>query len=126
MKSVRTLISFGTVILFAMMLSGCGSSVDENKPVSEVTAHAQTLDVSGLRDMAMQYKDAIMANKGEVEKLADKLKAMPATEMLGEEAKAIKNEMDDLTNSLTALQQRFQIYFDQLKSQDGDLTGLDL
>ena len=47
-------------------------------------------------------------------------------EMLGDEAKGLKAEVDTLTKSVSALKERFQVYYDKLKEKGGDLSGLTL
>jgi hypothetical protein len=76
--------------------------------------------------MAMKYKDAIMAKKGEVEKFTGELKDIPLTQMLGEEAKQLKSEIDALNKSVSALKERFEVYYNKLKEKGGDLSGLEL
>jgi flagellar capping protein FliD len=44
--------------------------------------------------------------------------------MMGEEAKQLKSDLDDLNQSISALQERFEVYYNQLKEQGGDLSGL--
>ena len=105
---------------------GCGKKADENKPVSEVEAETEKMDADKLRSMAMTYKDAIMAKRGEVEEFVGKLKEIPITKMLGDEAKGLKAEIENLDKSASALMERFQIYYKKLKEKDGDLSGLEI
>ena len=107
-------------------LSGCGDSASPDRPLSEIKEEAGSLDVDGLRAMAMKYKEAIVAKQGDVGKLADKLKEIPITEALGQDAKNLKVEVEDLTKSVKALKARFDVYYDKLKAQGADLSGLDL
>ena len=110
--------------LFAML--GCGKKADENKTISEVKAEAEKMDTNGLRAMAMAYKEAITAKKGDIEKLTAKLKDIPVTEILGNEATGLKADMENLEKSVSALQERFKIYYDKLKEKGGDLSGLEI
>ncbi len=110
--------------MFLLSIAGCGKSADENKPISEVKAEAERMDVASLRDMAMAYKDKIVAKKGEVEEIAAKLKAIPIANMLGEEAKGLKTDIDSLNTSMSNLRERFQIYYNKLKEMKGDTSGL--
>ena len=71
-------------------------------------------------------EDAIMAKKGDVDKLTAKLKEIPVTEMLGGEAKELKADLETLGKSLSALKDRFQVYYDKLKEKGGDLSGLEM
>jgi hypothetical protein len=99
---------------------------DESKPVSEVKTEAEKMDTGQLRAMAVTYKEAIVAKKGELEKLAAQLKEIPVTEMLGEKAKQLKANIDSLTKSVDALKERFEVYYAKLKEKSGDLSGLEL
>jgi hypothetical protein len=121
-KTVLSLI----LALSVLCLFGCGKKVDENKPLSEVKAEAEKMSVEDLKAMAMKYKDAIMAKKADVEKMTAKLKEIPVTQMLGEEAKKLQVDIDSLGKSLSALKERFQVYYDQLKTKGGDLSGLQI
>ncbi len=84
------------------------------------------MSVEKLRSMALTYKDAITAKKGEIEKIVGELKDIPVAKMLGDEAKGLKTEIDALTKSVSALKERFQVYYDKLKEKGGDLSGLTL
>jgi hypothetical protein len=115
---------FLTVCLLTAL--GCGKKADENKPISEVKTEAETMSTDDLRAAAISYKEAIMAKNAEVEKIAAKLKDIPVTEMLAEEAKGLKADMENLNKSVSALQERFKIYYDKLKEKGGDLSGLEI
>ena len=109
-----------------LFLFGCGKKADENKPISEVKAEAEKMSAADLKAIVMKYKDAIEAKKADVEKITAKLKEIPVTQMLGEQAKQLKGDIDNLNKSVTALRERFQIYYDQLKTKGGDLSGLQI
>jgi uncharacterized protein YlxW (UPF0749 family) len=123
MKSLIKVV-FCSLVVFSLTLLGCGKKADESKPISEVKAEAEQMSVEKLRSMATSYREAIMSKKGEVEKLADKLKDIPLTELMGEEAKALKADIDALNKSLSSLQERFTVYYNALKDKGGDLSGL--
>lgn len=109
-----------------LIVFGCGKQADESKPVSEVKAEAEKMNTADLRAMATKYKEAVTAKKGELEKLAAKLKEIPVAEALGKEAKGIKAQVDSINKSVAALTERFQIYYDKLKEKGGDSSGLQL
>jgi predicted small lipoprotein YifL len=121
-KTVLSLI----LALSVLCLFGCGKKADESKPISEVKAEAEKMSVEDLKAMAMKYKDAIVAKKAGVEKMTAKLKEIPVTQMLGEEAKKLQVDIDNLGKSLSALKERFQVYYDQLKAKGGDVSGLQI
>jgi molecular chaperone GrpE (heat shock protein) len=125
MKNVKNAVLFCLIGLCLFAILGCGKKADESKPISEVKAEADKMDTKGLRAMAMEYKEAITAKKSEVDKLAAKIKEIPVGDMLGQEAKDLKADLENLEKSVTALQERFQVYYDKLKEKGGDLTGLE-
>ena len=124
MESTKNIILYSVLVAGLIVAVGCGKKADESKPISEVKAEAEKMNTDELRASAMAYKKAIEAKKGDVEKLADQLKEIPVAEMLGEEAKSLKADMDELQQSVSALQERFQIYYDKLKEKGGDVSGL--
>ena len=124
MKNVRNSVLCCLIALCLFAILGCGKKADENKPISEVKADAEKMDTDGLRAMAMAYKEAIAAKKGELEKLTAKLKDIPATELLSKEAKELKADMENLEKSVSALKERFEVYYQKLKDKSGDLSGL--
>ena len=124
MKTVRNAVLCCLIALCLFAILGCGKKADENKPISEVKAEAEKMDTDGLRTMAMVYQKAIAAKNSEVEKLSAKLKEIPATEMLGAEAKELKADIDNLNTSISALKERFEVYYQNLKDKGGDLSGL--
>lgn len=125
MKTVRN-VTICSLVLCFLVLFGCGKRADESKPLSQVEAEAEKMDVDKLRSMALLYKDAIMAKKGKVGKLTGDLKNVSVGNILGDEAKDLKTEIDTLNKSMSALRQRFQVYYDKLKEKDGNLSGLEL
>jgi hypothetical protein len=111
-------------------LAGCGKkaverNVDENKPLSEVRAEAEKMSVDELRDMAVKYKEAMASKMAEVDKLTVKLTSVLIGENRGSERKEFTAEMENLNKSLSALGERFQVYYDKLKEKGGDLSGLE-
>lgn len=126
---MNAVIKIGLCMLIAgclLSFAGCSKKADETKPIGEVKAEAEKMSIEKLRSMAMTYKEAITAKKDEVEKLASKLKDIPLTKMMGDEAKGLKADIDGLNKSVSALKERFHVYFDKLKEKSGDLSGLEL
>ena len=126
MKIVRNAVLCCLIALCIFATLGCGKKADENKPISEVKAEAEKMDTDGLRAMALAYKEAIAAKSSDLEKLTAKLKDIPVTEMLGAEAKSLKAEMENLEKSVSALKERFEVYYQKLKDTGGDISGLQL
>jgi len=124
MQTARNITFYCSLVLCSLVLLGCGKKADVSKPLSEVKAEADKMTAEQLRSTAMTYKDAVTAKQGEVEKIAAKLKAIPVAEMLSSKAKDLKAEVDNLNKSLSALKERFEVYYQKLKEKGGDLSGL--
>ena len=107
-----------------LTLTGCGAKADENKSLSDVKAEAETMSVERLKAIAITYKKAIEAKKPEIEKVMTKLSAIPLTEAMGTEAKSLKGDIDDLTKSVSALKERFDVYYGKLKDLKADVSEL--
>ena len=126
---MNTLTRVGLCIMITVCLlgfAGCGKKADENKPIAEVQAEANKMNVEQLKAKAMEYKDAIVAKKAEIEKVTAKLKEIPVTEQIGAEAKALQADIANLNKSLSALTERFQVYYNKIKEMGGDLSGLEI
>jgi hypothetical protein len=126
MNAARDVLVCCVAMLCLGLLIGCGKSVDEEQPVSEVRVQADKMSTDDLRATALRYKEAIVAKQSEVNKLAAKLKELPVAEALGKEAQGLKTDMANLENSVRALTERFQIYLGKLKEKGGDASGLEL
>jgi predicted nucleic acid-binding Zn-ribbon protein len=126
MKTVQGITICALLVMCQLLLCGCGSKTDEKKPISEVKAEAEKMDTGKLRTMAEAYKNAIVAKKGDIEKVTAKLKEIPATELLGQEAKDLKADIENLNQSVSALKERFEVYYQKLKEKGGDLSGLQI
>lgn len=126
MRDTRNIVCLVLLSLGLTTFLGCGKSADEEKPINEVKAEAEKMNTQELRATAVKYKDSIMAKSQELEKVMAKLKEIPATEQLGKEATEIKTEIEQLRNSISALKQRFEVYYEKLKEKGGDVSGLEL
>lgn len=126
MVVTRNIILYSLLVMGLSALFGCGKKADENKPIAEVKAEAEQMNTKELRAMALAYKEAIMTKQKDVEKLAASLKEIPVTEMLDEKAKKLKADSNSLNKSISALTERFRIYYNKLKEKGGDVSGLEL
>lgn len=136
-RSIVLMMCLGAVAIIAL---GCGNeggsgsggsgSSDtaklENKPLDEIKAAVQKMGEADLKKWANKYKDAIMSKQQEMKKIEAKLKEIPITEALGEEAKALKGDIDEITKSISALRQRFDVYYSKLKEMGVDVSQIEL
>ena len=126
MKTKPSIVLCCVLAVCSLAIFGCAEKADESKPVSEVKAEAEKMSDADLQAAAKKYMAAITDKKGEVEKLTAKLKEIPIAQMMGDEAKEIKGDVDAVTKSLSALKERFQVYYDKLKEKGVDVPALEI
>lgn len=72
------------------------------------------MNEAALRKQVDAYSKTIEAKKQELGKLVQKIKEIPATELLGDKAKELKAEQGKLTSSISNLTERMNVYIAQL------------
>jgi hypothetical protein len=126
---MNTVIRIGLCMLltgYLFGLAGCSKKADTEKSIADVKAEASKMNAEQLKAKAMEYKDAIVAKKAELEKVTAKLKAIPITQQMGAEAKALQTDMANLSKTLGDLTERFQVYYGKLQEIGGDVSGLEI
>jgi hypoxanthine phosphoribosyltransferase len=123
MKTLKMLSLYVLLAITATAFIGCGKKggVDTTKPISEVKAEAEKMNVQQLREIALKYKNAIAEKTKEVEKLTAKIKP---TELLSNETKKIQADINNIKTSIDSLTERFKVYYNTLKEKGGDTTSL--
>ena len=101
------------------MLTGCGgsSSIDENKPVSQIAADAQKMTQADLQKMVAKYEAAITEKGKELEALTAKVKEIPLTELMGDKAKTLKTDISKITTSMGKLKDQMTVYAKELAAK---------
>ena len=105
------------IALISFILSGCGGGVSEDKPISEVKTEAQAMSVDQLKAIVAKYQAAIESKKAEIEKIKQEIQKIPIADMLGEEAKKLKGDIQNITNSIRALTERLNAYSRELRNK---------
>ena len=103
--------------LAAGMLCGCGESVDENKPIAEVQAEAAKLDAKQLEAKIEACKKFLDEKKKEADALAKKIGEIPLKDMLGDEAKNLKQEASKIAESVSKVTAQMDAYAKELKNK---------
>ncbi|HEX41759.1 MAG TPA: hypothetical protein ENN81_06820 [Phycisphaerales bacterium] len=130
----RNKVRLVTIVVLAAAMTGwvgCGKSgggsgaagVDETRPIDQIKAEAAKMDEAALRATAEKYHKALAARHAELDKIVAELKDIPITDMLGDKAKTLKDDMAGISASVTALNERMQVYVEQLKSKGGDVSA---
>lgn len=97
--------------------------VSATRPLTEVKAEAANLNVTQLKETALKYKDAITAKSGELQPLLEKLKALPLSQKLSGEGLQIKDQINQIKGSVTALKDRYDVYANRLKEMGVDVSA---
>lgn len=122
---------FALLVVFAIVLSGCAKKgvpagpVDEKRPVAEVKAEAELMNVGQLREMADKYLAAIKVKNTEIDGVMQKLRDSSTAGSMSKDFAQIKDDITSITDSLTALQERFEVYYGKLVDLKADVSGLD-
>ena len=87
-----------------------------SEPVAAVKEKIAIYAQPELIARAEKYKQLILEKKEQITTLAEKLKGLPMTELLGENGKALKEQISVYTEQLTALKERSSLYIEKLKS----------
>ena len=109
----RLLTAFACVVLAAGLLTGCGSGVDENKPLSEVKAEAATLNEAALKAKISDCEKFLAEKKAELDKVAAKVKEIPLDKILSEESKKLKDQAAKISDSIKKVTDQMKVYADE-------------
>lgn len=101
----------------AVVLTGCGNGVDENKTPAQIQSEAANMSVEDIQAMVAKYQKAIEAKSAELKKEADKLAKIPLQEQLGKDAQALRGEISKLTQSLNKLKANAEAYAKSMKNK---------
>lgn len=118
-----------TLLIVMLVLVGCGGGGSAETEVSEMTVaeveqQSSGMSVDDLKSKVAEYEKALQAKLADLEPIQEKLKAIPMTEMMGEEAKALQADILKISEDVTALKDRLQVYYDALKEQGVDMKNL--
>lgn len=110
-----------TCLTLSLFLVGCEKKVNENTPIADLKAQVDKMNNDQLRAAALEFKNAIVAKKADVNKImADIAKLTP--DKIGDK----KTQLDALNKSITALTERYNIVYNKLKEKGGNTAGLTL
>lgn len=79
------------------------AKVMENVPVADIIKQAQTMTVPQIQGMIEKYKTAIADKKIDLEKVKAQLKQIPLTQMMGDKAKKVKDDILKINTSVKSL-----------------------
>jgi hypothetical protein len=94
--------------------------------MTDIQAEAGKMNVEQLRAKAIEYKDAIIAKKAEIEKVTAKLKEIPIAQQMGTEAKTLQTDVANLSKAMADLAEKFQVYYNKLREKGGSTTEFEI
>ena len=109
---------------FVLVAAGCGKKADENKSIRQVQAEASKMSIDQLRAAALECKNALMAKKGELSKLEEKVKMLTSDKIISGEGQKLTTDIQSAGKSIVDLTGRLKIYVDKIKEKGGDVSGL--
>jgi uncharacterized lipoprotein YehR (DUF1307 family) len=101
-------------------------AVDLQSSIAELTEKAQQMNTDQLMQAAGKYKQAITEKYDQLKGVQAKLEDFSVTDLLSDEAKEVKSEVEEIKSSISNLKDRFKIYYDKLVEMKADVTGLKL
>lgn len=116
--------SLMVLLIAGAALQGCGKKADTQKPVDQIQQEVQSMSKADLESNAKAYVNEISSRKSELDKIASQLKSLSPTEMFGEKAKGIKDELSKVQSDLSALTQRYEIYAKKYQEVGGDVSAI--
>lgn len=97
--------------------------VSATRPLTEIKAEAENLNIDQLKQVALKYKDAITEKSATIEPLLQKLKELPMSKKFGGEGLQIKDELSSVKEGIEALKARYDVYAAKLKGMGVDLSS---
>ncbi|MBL7157054.1 MAG: hypothetical protein ISS92_02700 [Candidatus Omnitrophica bacterium] len=103
------------VVFLSLALTGCGGGVNENKPIAQVKTEAQGMSLDQLKATISKYQAVIQSKRNQMTKLTTAFQKIPVTQMMGDEAKKLKGDIQNVMTSIRALSERLNIYAQELR-----------
>ncbi len=114
------------VLALGIALTGCAKKADTGKPVDQIKTEVQTMSVNDLEAFAKAYAGEIMSKKTELGKIGDEIKALTVSDLMGDKAKHIKDNLSAISGEVGALTVRYQVYADKFREKGGDVSRIQL
>ena len=99
---------------------------DLNQSVEQIKEKVAAFDKTQVLAYAEQYKTVLLDKKDQIAELTGQLKDLSMTEMMGEKAKALKDQIARHSEQLSALKERYAVYLQKLEEFGADLSAYTL
>jgi len=99
---------------------------DLNQSVEQIKEKVAAFDKTQVLAYADQYKNVLLEKKDQIADLTGQLKGLSMTEMMGDKAKLIKDQITLYSDQFAGLKDRYSIYLEKLESFGVDLSAYTL
>ena len=96
---------------------------DLNQSVEQIKEKVAAFDKTEVLAYADQYKNVLLEKKDQIADLTGQLKGLSMTEMMGDKAKLIKDQITLYSDQFAGLKDRYSIYLEKLESFGVDLSA---
>lgn len=99
---------------------------DLNQSVEQIKEKVAGFDKTQVLAYVDQYKNVLLEKKGEIADLTGQLKSLSMTEMMGDKAKVLKDQIAQYSDQFAGLKDRYSIYLQKLEEFGVDLSAYTL
>ena len=99
---------------------------DLNQSVQQIKEKVAAFDKAEALAYAEQYKTVLLEKKDQIADLSGQLKGLSMTEMMGDKANALKDQLAQYTDQLNELKERYTVYLQKLEEFGVDLSTFTL
>ncbi|MEJ5260325.1 MAG: hypothetical protein WHS88_09065 [Anaerohalosphaeraceae bacterium] len=102
------------------------AGIDLTSSIEQLKEAAAKMDLASLEKTAQKYVDEITSKQAQLEKLMEKFAAIPLAQKAGSEAQAIQKDILNLTNAVSDLTARLNVYVQYIAEKGGDISKFKL
>jgi len=96
---------------------------DLNQSVEEIKQKVAGFDKTQVLAYVDQYKSVLLEKKEQVADLTSQLKGLSMTEMVGDKAKVLKDQIAQYSGEFSGLKERYSVYLQKLEEFGVDLSA---
>lgn len=99
---------------------------DLNQSVEQIKEKVAGFDKTQVLAYVDQYKSVLLEKKGQIADLTGQLKDLSMTELMGDKAKVLKDQITQYSDQFSGLKDRYSIYLQKLEELGVDLSAYTL
>ena len=115
-----------TAAVSAITVKAADVMGDLNQSVEQIKEKVAGFDKTQVLAYAGEYKNVLLEKKDQIADLTGQLKGLSMTEMMGDKAKVLKDQIAQYSDQFNGLKDRYSIYLQKLESFGVDLSAYTL